>query len=225
MTSRSRIMPARSRMMRRPAPRLRRRWSLLALVVFTVGIAGCGGIPTDAQPVAISEELLAEELRPAEPEPTPIAAQFDPEAYIVYLIGQNDDGDILEGVSRDLSVNASAADVIEQLLAGPLEEESEESLTTAIPADLTLIEVQEPRGGTVTVNVAGGPLERLSPEELRIAVAQLVFTVTDLAQISSLRLQVDGVPSSLPRDGQDSSPEEPVTRNDYRSVDPSADDT
>jgi len=202
-----------------PLP-LRRLRAFVALVVFATVLGACGGIPTDAQPVAIDQALLAEELRPAAPEVTPIAVQFDAEAFNIYLIGQSESGEILEAVSRELSVTASTADVIGQLLAGPVDEESEESLTTAIPADLTLIEVQEPRGGTVTVNVAGGSLERLSPEELRIAVAQLVFTVTDLAQISSLRLQVDGVASSLPRDGQDSSPEEPVTRNDYRSVDP-----
>ena len=208
-----------------PGPHTRR-WrpfgSIVAISMLIVGLVGCGDIPIDAQPVEISQDLLADELRPAEPESTAIAVQFDAEAFNIYLIGQNESGEILQAASRELSVTASAADVIEQLLAGPLDEQSEESLTTAIPADLTLIEVQEPRGGTVTVNVAGGSLERLSPEELRIAVAQLVFTVTDLAQISSLRLQVDGVASSLPRDGQDSSPEEPVTRNDYRSVDPAA---
>lgn len=186
---------------------------LLVTLAAVAGAAGCG-IPSDDVPRVIDDRALVDELRPDVPQaPTRVAVQFDPQAFEIYLIG--DDGK-LTSVSRDLSVNASAQDVIEELIQGPVE--GEEDLSTSLPSDLSIIGV-ESQAGTVVLNVATDPLANRSTAEQRLAIAQLVFTVAELDAVTSFRLQVNGVNESLPTDGDNSNADEPVRVEDFKSVD------
>jgi hypothetical protein len=78
------------------------------------------------------------------------------------------------------------------LLAGPSASERRNSVTSAVPAHARLLHLTHRAGvATVDVSAAGG----------RLALAQLVYTVTQARPIHAMRLELDGVmrPGTLTR--------------------------
>lgn len=201
----------------------RRPTMLAALVLLVVAVASCG-IPTDDEPRAVTLDETSENALELLPESTRIPVAFIPEAFTIYLI--NADAKLVP-VTRALPVDSGPEAAIRALFEGPTPEEVAANLTTALSDDLadSILSVTT-TSGTVVLNVAEGSFEDLpTQDDLRKAIAQIVFTVADLARVSSLRLQVEGVDTELPTDGSNSAEQDPVARSDYPSLeleDPSA---
>ncbi|WP_419917673.1 GerMN domain-containing protein [Candidatus Poriferisocius sp.] len=182
---------------------------LVALALFGTTCS----VPEDSSPRTLDYSRLPDDLAttPEPIEPTPLVTQ----KVLLYLI---DDNNLLHPTSRDVASPADLRTVLETLLSAPNEAETEQALSTALPAEVKVVSV-EPSGDLVTVALESEVFEeRLEGETRRLAVAQLVFTATQATGATRFLLRLNDNPVPLPTDSGES--EDPVTRDDFRSVDP-----
>ena len=114
---------------------------------------------------------------------------------IYLLTATNADGQRrLRSVPRD--VTGGADELIRSLLSGPNNAEVENSLGTAIPSDLELNSVRSV-GTRLTIDIGDG-LAELSDEAIRLALAQIVATASELDGVERVRIRVDGANRAWP---------------------------
>lgn len=195
-----------------PLAALRRMWApLVAAVLLT---AACS-VPEDSRPRALEYSRLPDDLVAATqaPEPTPLVTQ----EVLIYLIDENN---LLSAVARDVASPARPITVLEALFSAPNETESEQALSTALPADVEVVSVDvDQPNDLVTVALESEVFEeRLEGENRQLAVAQLVFTATETTGTARFSLLLNGNPVPLPTDNGES--DVPVTRGGFQSVDP-----
>ena len=183
----------------------RHRWST-ALTVATVAtlLAGCS-----IQPEAAPSDLPQERQDVfGEPDTGDVAAGTNR----IFLLAPDDpeQPQRLRSVLRDVSPEASA--LLSSLFSGPNEQEREGQLDTAVPADAFLLDTNTV-GGRVTVDV-NDVFAELTPDGLRLAVAQIVVTATGLDGIESVVLRIVGEPTLWPL-GNGELVERPLTAFDY----------
>jgi spore germination protein GerM len=111
----------------------------------------------------------------------------------------------------------SIDDVVRSLLGGILRAEKNRGLTTSIPSATERLGTGL-EAGVLTVNLSKA-IGDARGEAQKIAIAQIVYTVTQRSAISSVRFQIDGKNVGVLVDGGPESTE-PVNRNDYHSVAP-----
>ena len=116
----------------------------------------------------------------------------------------------LRSVQRD--VPTAADSVLESLFAGPNADERDAQLDTAIPADVELLDAR-PVGQVLTVDL-NDVFDELTPDGLRLAVAQIVSTATDIDGVRSVQLRIDGEPRVWPL-GNGELTDRPLTQYDY----------
>ena len=116
----------------------------------------------------------------------------------------------LRSVQRD--VPTAAASALESLFAGPNSDEREAQLDTAIPDDVELLDARSV-GQVLTVDLSD-VFDDLTPDGLRLAVAQIVSTATDIDGVRSVQLRVDGEPRVWPL-GNGELTDRPLTQYDY----------
>ena len=108
----------------------------------------------------------------------------------IYLLAPPD----VEAPQRLRSVQRAVApapeSVLESLFAGPNADERDAQLDTAIPADVELLDAR-PVGQVLTVDL-NDVFDDLTPDGLRLAVAQIVSTATDIDGVQSVQLRIDG---------------------------------
>lgn len=174
-------------------PRLGLR-SVAALALTIVVAAGCT-IGPDALPRDVSAEdrtLLV--TGGAEPAETAGDAR-------IYLVAPAESGQQrqLRSAPRDVVANPEA--LLGVLFNGPNQSELDARLVSAIPAD-TVLRSTRTVGETLFVDVSPELLE-LTGDALTLAVAQIVFTASEIPGIQTVRLRVEGEDQSWPRgDGQ-----------------------
>ena len=114
----------------------------------------------------------------------------------IYLLIPDATGEAqaITAVSRDVDESPSA--LLGALLAGPNDDELDGQLRTAIPAG-TVLRSAQLRSGTLVVDVSATLLE-LSDDSLVAAIAQIVFTATEIAGVRSVRVLVDGADRQWP---------------------------
>ena len=130
----------------------------------------------------------------------------------VYLLAPEGAGQsqALQAVARDVSENAS--EVIGELLAGPNAEELVGQFRTALPSGLQLLSATR-RGSVLQVDVSQ-ELGELSGEALVAAVAQIVFTASELDGVQSVKILIDGTVQQWPA-GNGELQSVPLTIYDY----------
>jgi spore germination protein GerM len=130
----------------------------------------------------------------------------------IYLLAPNDPEapQRLRSVQRD--VPTAPAAVLASLFAGPNAAERNAQLDTAIPADAELLAAR-PIGQLLTVDV-NDVFDELTPGGLRLAVAQIVSTATDIAGVRSVQLRINGEPRVWPL-GNGELTDRPLTKYDY----------
>ena len=117
----------------------------------------------------------------------------------------------LRSVQRDVPMEPEA--VLESLFAGPNTEERDEGLDTAIPADVELLSTPRAVGQVLTVDV-NDVFDELTPDGLRLAVAQIVSTATDIDGVQSVQLRIEGELGVWPL-GNGELTQRPLTKYDY----------
>lgn len=116
----------------------------------------------------------------------------------------------LRSVQRD--VPTAPAAVLASLFAGPNASERDAQLDTAIPADVELLAARSV-GQRLTVDV-NDVFDELTPDGLRLAVAQIVSTATDIDGVQSVQLRIDGQERVWPL-GNGELTDRPLTKYDY----------
>ena len=127
----------------------------------------------------------------------------------IYLLAPEGSAQPLRAVLRDPK---GQQELIETLVQGPNEEEFADGLRTQIPVGLEVNGVQF-NGGVVEVDV-GGEIADLSDQDQQLAVAQIVFTASELSGADSVLIEVDGTSRSWP-DGDGDLQSDPLTVYDF----------
>jgi spore germination protein GerM len=112
---------------------------------------------------------------------------------------------------------ATPTQVLDTLLAGLDAQTESAGLRSALPRGLTAtIDV---RRGVAKISSTAPFLSELEPSDQRLAIAQLVLTLTRRPGIGQVIFSVDGVDIQVPRGGGDlTAPGAAVTYDDYLAV-------
>lgn len=181
----------------------RRRLLLPVLLLALLAACGLGPQPR-GEPVPLPEAL------PTPPRP-PGSGGDD---VVVYLVA----GSRLEPVARAVP-EGRPQDAVDQLLAGPTRAEVAGGLRTALsPQHLTVLTGPDD-DGTVTVTVTRG-FTGIGGGNQLLAVAQVVWTVTQFPRVDDVLFALDGGLVAVPTD--DGLTDRPVVRSDFSSVAPAA---
>ena len=175
--------------------------------------AACG-VPQDPAPRVLDASALPEEL--AIPSTTTTSTEAPVPRQSVYLYFVDGEG-LSEPVERELATPAGLVAALDALIEGPTEEEASTGLTSVIPAE-TVILGSDLTNGVLQVNLAEGTLEQIEGALQSLAIAQLVFTATELPGVDWLWVLIEGEPRALPTDEGDV--EAPVGRVHYASLGP-----
>jgi spore germination protein GerM len=176
-------------------------------LAFALGVcgllAGCG-VPVDDAAVPVSNAELTPERAPAE-------ATASTDVLTLYLV----DGSGLRAVARPEP--GPLADRIATLLEGPRDTESASGLRSAIPPGTRLHEAAIV-DGDANLDFSEEFLTIVGEEHL-LALAQVVFTATEVPGVRGVRFLVDGRTVPVARaDGQLTG--RAVTRDDYAAMAP-----
>lgn len=176
--------------------------SLLAasLLAVAVGLAGCTGVPTDAQPEPISSASLPDQLLPSSTSTTSPTEASD--EVLIYLVRGEPNSEQQLIALRAKVPSAAPGELAESVLTflvenEPTAEHMADGLRSDIPEQVRVGDVVVD-GTTATVDISG--LEAVESTKQRLAVAQIVFTLTQLEGIDDVVILLDGQGKSLSTD-------------------------
>lgn len=179
---------------------------MLALVLVTLTVMSGCSIQPDASPNDLPTER-------ADVFGEPVTGDATAGTNRIYLLSPTDPEapQRLRAVQRD--VTTAPASVLSSLFAGPnATERRDAQLDTAIPPDVELIAAR-PVGQVLTIDLSDS-FDELTPDGLRLAVAQIVSTATDIDGVESVQLRIDGEPQVWPL-GNGELTNRPLTKFDY----------
>lgn len=201
---------------------------LLVLVAIALGASACG-IPSDDEPRAIPEQAVPEQAR--EPRGTgTTASTASPNAQTqdqtIYLVGGSTEQPRLVAVSVPVAAltdpSQLAQATIQQLISTRPEDVGQSGMATnQIPSSVEVLGATVGSDGVLELNLTDS-LSQVESARLRLAMAQIVFTATDLkaSGINAVRLLVNGQTASVPTQGGSADAGQPVSRSDYADLDP-----
>jgi hypothetical protein len=190
---------------------------LVVVLALTVLGASCG-LPEDGEPRPIAAEDLPDQLGGREGT-TPPSSAVTGESREVYLIEtEASTGDKrLAGLPVVLGFEPTPKSMMDQLLEYREETLAEfPTLSNAIPPDTRVLSFEQDDDiGIITLS------EEFEPEgeNYQLAVAQLVFTATELGTVQRIRFRVGEDFIQVPA-GEDGAFVDIVTREDYRDLQP-----
>ncbi len=198
--------------------------SAVAIIVAAVVLLGGCGISADGEPQAIAPEDLPPDLV----DPNPVSSTTLPPSpgttsIAVYFLTTEGDRERLIEVQREVT-DLDPRKRIDTLLSGPAEDErEEEGITTVIPGDTALIDIQLDPSGVEAVIELSEDLYDIEGEELAKAFAQIVWTVTEVdSGVRRVRFIIDGVEIRIP-DDESVERDGAVSRVDYANLAPARD--
>lgn len=197
---------------------MRRR--LVAAATALALLAGGCGLSVDDQPQKLSAEEVPFDLLAPQPTSTTTsttvpAATRTMEVFLVDREGR------LTAVERRLPTPVTVKELIDALLAGATDDEAEAGLRSVIPSETRLLGVgRREDGRTVVLDFSAEPGFPQGGEGIT-AIAQVVFTASQLEGISGVTFAFGGVPTEVPR-GDGSITSAPLFRRDFPARDPAA---
>lgn len=189
---------------------------VLVLAVFLVA-TGCG-VQNDADPRPLATaDVPFDLLAPATSVGTAQAGEDDVTGT-VWLVDNS--GLLARGSRRPVDPPVTVEKIVTALLQPVTDAEANAGLRSNIVSGTRLLSVDGPVEGLVTLDLSGEFLT-VSRELQRLALAQMVFTVTGLPNVDRVLFRFDGNPAEVPGAG-DELTAEPLTRKDFAQFDPSA---
>ena len=170
-------------MTRRPAVTAAAAGLLLAVA------SGCG-VPTESRPGLIPDDRLPAAL--SSPPPRPRATPVDATVFNVYLI----DEERLRPVPRAVVGDVNLAGRLEALRAGPTADEAGAGLRSALNEEAS-IRISRVSAAVATVDLPLGLAELVGSDQV-LALAQLVFTLSEDPVIDEVLFTVEGEPVAAP---------------------------
>lgn len=209
------------------------RWAILiALLALTAG--GCG-LPEDGQPRPLAADAVAPLSSPEAGNTgvTPVSG----DEWIVYVVETEPTADP-EAANRRLFPLPSTgegvptpADLVEQLLStreDSLRLSGNPNLSNQIPPETALVSYQLNEAGDTAILTLSGEFANVQGPAQKLAVAQLVFTATEVGGVPKVQFRVgedpddsDPVPVVA---GPDDELKTIVTREDYENFKPELDE-
>ena len=193
------------------------RRALAVLVAAAVTLLVACGVPADeTQPREIaSDDVQFDLLAPSSTSTSTTVGPGGEQAVEVFLLRNEQ----LAPVPRRVPAGTNARDVIRILLGGTQGNETTRGFGTAIPDGTELLGASL-EGATLTLDLSE-ELNAVQGERQMIAIAQMVFTATELAGIDGVRFQIEGEPVEVPK-GDGTSTSAPVRQADYPDLDRTA---
>lgn len=191
-------------------------------VAAVIGGATACGIPADDEPRAIPVEALPSNLSGRQPTTTTTVDGASAQQETIYLVRT---GTTLDGSGESLepvviSLRNPEPDqlprlVIERLIATKPDEAGLSGLTNPVPTDTKVLEAKVD-AGVLDLDLSAS-LANVESALQRLALAQIVFTATDITSlsISSVRFRIDGQPVAVPVEVGTVPAGQPVSRTDY----------
>ena len=193
---------------------VRQKSALAAFALSAAALVAACGISLDSEPRLLEAAEIPPEL--LAPTTSTIGSSTEmSRTFLVYFV--EEDGELVPR-GRDLSLPATVDKLLKALFVGPSDSETELGLTSALPADTQILGTALSAPSVLELNLAEGTLEQIEGDFQRLAIAQIVFTVTELDIVDSLRVRIEGAPRTLPTDEGDL--EVPVGRRHYMSLYP-----
>ncbi len=181
--------------------------SRLTLVFLIAGVMGSCGISTERSPQIIQRSTIPFGLMntiPTATEPTEITQN----PLEVFYVSSNR----LIAISRPLNGHLDLQQEISALLAGPTSQEAFIGITTDIPAGTSIRQVKQTQG-TLTVDLSGN-FAFINGQSQIFAIAQIVYSLTQIPGINSLIFELNGVATDVPTESG-TLVSGPVSRLDY----------
>lgn len=164
------------------------RRALGALAVAALVLSGCG-LPQDEEPQAIDPDAFP---GLQDPDITVADTSGTRSEATLYLVSSTEAGVV---VALDRSIEGRASDpatVLRELLRGPIRNERDLGITTAIPDAAQLIDLSlDADRDLLTVNLTEPFFDIQNPDSTT-AFSQVVFTVTEIDDVDRVRFLRDG---------------------------------
>ncbi|MHB1129904.1 MAG: GerMN domain-containing protein [Ilumatobacteraceae bacterium] len=202
--------------------------SIKSLAIVTLlSIAGCS-VPTSSEfeaipPTEIPFDLNAPSTTAAATTST-TTTTLDPnldsakpevvsEIVDLYFVSSNN----VVRTQRNITSPATATQTLASLITGPPNDGTSVGLRSALPNSFTAtVDVSR---GVATIDAASSFLTNLSPGDQKLAIAQLVLTLTSRPGIGQVLFSVDGSPIAVPRGRGDLAPAgQSVSFDDYTKL-------
>jgi spore germination protein GerM len=182
-----------------------------AVLLTVLVLAGCG-IPNGGAKAIPTADVPFHLLDPAT---TSTTTQPGPPAVgvaeTIFLVAP--DQQHVTPVVRDVPVPASLTQILGALLAGPTSVEQASGIATFVSGNRNQVTASA-SGGVATVNFATNPVQLVGPD-LTLAIAQIVYTVTQQPQVTvGVVFHIGGQPIEVPVASGAQVPG-PVNRLDY----------
>ncbi|WP_432496563.1 GerMN domain-containing protein [Kineococcus auxinigenes] len=181
----------------------RRRTAAAAVAALVAALGGCG-VSTQEGPTSVALPVAS----------APTSAGSSSGAFVLQVYFVRDDR--LVAVPRR-TATATPQTALDQLVRGPRRSEVADEVRTAV-APQDLVATPAPTGGVVVA--AGRDFTNVGGANQLLAVAQLVWTLTELRGVERVRFTVEGEQVEVPTDA--GLTHDPVDRDDYASVAPPA---
>lgn len=161
-----------------------------ALPALLIAIPSGCGVPTESRPRDIPQDRVPAAL--SAPPSSPTTDDRGDARFTVYLI----DGKRLRPVPRTAVGSVTPSTRLEALRAGPTSDESASGLGSALDEESS-IRISQVTGGVATVDLPPA-LAALVGSDQVLALAQMVFTLTEDPAIGEAIFTVDGNPVDVP---------------------------
>ncbi|MCX7620308.1 MAG: GerMN domain-containing protein, partial [Acidimicrobiales bacterium] len=177
------------------------------------GLAGCGGVTADSRPQLINQ-ALPPQLSAPETTTTTTPGQNTKRA-VVFLFRRSESpavADRMFPIQVFVPDQDNMADaVLRELIRQPSPEIEQFGFKSDVPKDLVINSVSW-EGGLVSIDLSN---LALTGTKLRQAVAQIVFTLTELPGVRRVLFSVDGRRTGVPTETRDADPGQPIGRDDF----------
>jgi spore germination protein GerM len=184
-----------------------------------VVLVGSCGIASDGEPQAIAPDNVPPDLLDPNPTSSTTLPATETVPVTVYLLRQTRDGTVLVPVEREVTDAREPGPRINAVLnAQPTDDELARGLSSAIPADVELLEAPFDRDNReLIIDLSQDFFDIQGPEVIN-AFAQIVYTAAELEGVRTIRFRVDGesIQATDGEGGQQSS----VDISDYRALAP-----
>ena len=184
---------------------------LAALAVLAVAC----GVPGDSQPHELEAKNVPYKLLAptAENTTTTQPSAFTATSRVKIYLADADGK--LEAVSRQVTAPATVAKAVQSLLNGPSKDEADQ-LHSAITTDTKLLGIDGPVDGLVTLDLSHHLLDITGRQQI-LALAQVVYTATELPTVDRVLFQIDGENVEVPN-GNGKLTASPLGRLSYRDL-------
>jgi spore germination protein GerM len=196
-----------------------RRVLVLALGLYgAAALAGCG-VPSDSAPRALPGDAVPAELLASDPVSTTTTVPVGTSTRVrIYLVGGGGASEHLVAVERLVQAPPTVERVLSALIRGPNREEAGRGLRSAILPG-TILNSALVESNIAIVDLVKSAIAVNSSTDLILALAQMVYSATELQGVGGVRFTLDGDRAKVPT-GTGIQSETPVSRASYAAYAP-----